>query len=320
MIIPNAIDESSPTIFRDNPNPSPLILDPGDTAFVSSMEKARFDWNIGGSIGDKFHQAVGGMLLVHGYAVDPGYGRIKDGNHWKAAADCRLQFVVSNVGGKRIVLSPGERIAVLQLYETEPVPEDLRRTIDRPGLDYFDAVAGNPAGLLLFQELRNHCKDSEIALREGRETEARTNILQDSIRTMENGSRFVVVFGVFLVSITILGVALSVLVGLADRVPRNPSFTQNVFTWVGGVTVTIATLAIVSMGVSYLWRLHTRDAKKWGDQLRAEVDSSVSAAAAQLAISNANAQDRIVAEVNRVVSASVATADASSAPSPEEPS
>jgi hypothetical protein len=237
MVIPSG-DRGELTRYfgPKNPRQLPIILNPGETAVVSSEERFCLDFNIAGNIGVKFSLASQGLLILTGMALDPGYGRELDSNGvWVPMRDQRLHFVVANVGARPISLKPGtERIAFLQLFAIDEVVPRETPSLGWSALteSLFKSPDGEtmlPGGLAYFrnvQELKVRVEDMERKVQE-------TTSMVDKI---EKASNYVVVFGVFLVAVTIFGLVLNALVGAVDRLPANASHTQDYLVY-GGVSV-----------------------------------------------------------------------------------
>lgn len=98
MVLPNGV------VIRPNTDGthrrSPVILEPGQTAFISTRERLNVpDW-LTGNISIKGELAGKGILLLTGLIVDPGY-------HKGGSGDGRLHFRLANLGKRPVVLEPG---------------------------------------------------------------------------------------------------------------------------------------------------------------------------------------------------------------------
>jgi len=210
-----------------NPRQLPLILEPGQTAVVSSEEFICLDFDIAGNIGVKFSLAAQGLLILTGMALDPGYGRCLDQStgDWVPMTDQRLHFVLANVGANPISLMPGkERIAFLQLFEIERIAPAETPSLGWDALaeSLFESPDANkvlPGGLAFFRNI----KDLEDRVRA---LDAAVREASSSVDKVEKASNYVVVFGVFLVAVTILGLVLNALAGVIEGMPGNISRLQ----------------------------------------------------------------------------------------------
>lgn len=193
----------------------PIVLKPGDSAVVSTMEKIALAWNITGLIGPKFSLSSQGMLILTGMCVDPGYGwELVDGA-WVPKEDERLHFVICNVGPSQLVLVPGrDAIATVQFYGSEP-PRERRFTPSRGFQalrdDYF-ASGDRQVGLAYFHTMRE-----ALALVKEQKTEA--GLIEQRVHRIETGFNTVVIFGVYLIAVTIFGVVLATTVSVVSSLP-----------------------------------------------------------------------------------------------------
>jgi deoxycytidine triphosphate deaminase len=193
---------------------SEVILQPGDTAFVSSVEQFAMPWDICGRLGAKFGLTSKGVLTLTGVLVDPGYGmeRSADGE-WAAKDDERLHFLLANVGPTAVVLTPGEeKIATIQFSTCKPLPEKREtfsvgfRRIEDTFLNPGDAPS---AGLVFFRHM------ASLAT-EVKGLDKRLDEVRERMAGLESGSNQVMMFGVYLLCITFLGVILAGILAVAD--------------------------------------------------------------------------------------------------------
>ncbi len=83
----------------------PLVLHPGDSAWVASFEQFDLPPNVAGSVALRAKYASRGLFLLSGSVVDPGYGSARDANN-ERIGDGRLHFFLANFGSKAIVIEP----------------------------------------------------------------------------------------------------------------------------------------------------------------------------------------------------------------------
>jgi deoxycytidine triphosphate deaminase len=233
-----------------NPRQLPLVLEPGQTAVVSSEERLCCDFDIAGNIGMKFRLAAQGLLVLTGMAIDPGYGRKLDTttDEWIAMTDQRLHFVLANVGASQIVLVPGkEKIAFLQLFKVE-----MSASRETPSQGWnvltqalFESSTGEklvPGGLAYFKNVRD-LQDRVDEIERVSQTVAST------VDKVEKASNYVVVFGVFLVAVTILGFVLNSLFTAIEKLPAHPTQTQNLLIYSAVGAYGIGVLLLVWLAV-----------------------------------------------------------------------
>ncbi|GAA3774611.1 hypothetical protein ACFS5L_28765 [Streptomyces phyllanthi] len=236
LVIPDRPGDSRYTAIRgDNVVPE-FTLAPGDTALISTIEKFSFDFDITATIGDKFGLAARGLLVLHGSAVHPGYGRERDEESgiWTPKRDERLYFIVANVGPDSITMRKGDTIAYLQFFDVERVQE---KPVVNLGFDHLSRLFradhhAEDGGLSYFRnvkDLRSEVEserrriDERISETERKvennhtEMERRITDTQTAVDRLSNTSNMIVVFGVFLIAATLLGVVLVMLGELIDE-------------------------------------------------------------------------------------------------------
>ncbi len=184
-----------------------VILHPGDVAFVSTTEKICMPWDINGSVGHKFSLASRGLIILTGMFIDPGFGLQKetDGT-WVAAADERLHFLIANVGSTEVSLKPGqERIASIQFTEINEVKN--KNAVKSTGFsiieqEYLTDQGTHGAGLVFFRnmaDLKNEFEDLKKTVQG----------FKQRLLAIESGSNQIVMFGLYLVCVTFIGIALA---------------------------------------------------------------------------------------------------------------
>jgi hypothetical protein len=115
MIIPDADFPRGRRYGRGSLRKEPVVLKPGDVAFVSTRERLCLPWDLAGFVGAKFTYARKGVLIMTGVSVDPGFGLELINGQWTAKNDERLHFVLANVGSNDVTLKPGDQpIATLR--------------------------------------------------------------------------------------------------------------------------------------------------------------------------------------------------------------
>ena len=109
-----------------------LYLEPGDSAFVLSLEQFIMPWDLAGNLGLRFRFARQGLSVLTGLLVDPGYGFLPDGRDWKREG-AALHFFLVNIGAEKISIRLGEEgDGVLSLQFLETVPTDHPKAISAP--------------------------------------------------------------------------------------------------------------------------------------------------------------------------------------------
>jgi deoxycytidine triphosphate deaminase len=227
-----------------------LVLAPGDAALISTVERFSFALDVAATMGPKFSFASQGLLMLSGHNIHPGYGRAFDPQtgDWLPEPDVRLHFVAANIGPDNIVMRRGESIAHLQFYTVDPMVEchdiqdqnfdQLRHSLFDRGPIYFRTV----------QDLRAELNETKKRVeRIEREEEAHDT----AINRMTDVTSLIIVFGVFLVSATLLGFVLTTLGDLFEKLPAGVSAGRAVliaiFASVYGVCCAAGVIGVASV-------------------------------------------------------------------------
>jgi len=202
MVIPDPDYPSGRRYKRGQKRQRPVILQPGGVAFFSTAERLCMPWDVSANIGIKFGHARRGILTLTGLLVDPGFGLRYADAFWTAKDDERLHFVLANVGPDTIVLKPGtEKIASIQFLHVSgnPVQKDVPSTEDMER-EFFDDTTDPKLGLSFFRDM----------------TSLRSNFAEFESRfaTVENGSKQIVMFGVYLLTASIFVAAFVALLSM----------------------------------------------------------------------------------------------------------
>jgi hypothetical protein len=176
---------------------TPVIMRPGDVAFVSTVERLCMPWDLAANLGIKFSFARRGILVLTGLIVDPGFGLEQTRlGRWRPKEDERLHFVLVNLGQRDFVIQPGvDRVASLQFLE---VAGPVQKRSIPSGVDmereFFGSSPYAMTRFSLFHELRLIQTKTSTDLHDFRlELEA-----------VQAAANTVVVFGVYLLAVTIL--------------------------------------------------------------------------------------------------------------------
>ena len=220
-----------------------IEIEPGKIAIVSTLERLDMPGDLVGKIGIRFDYASQGLTGLMGIQVDPFFGRDNDRE--------RLYIRVANLANDPISIPLHAEVFTLELHEvSEKVPEP-----SSPRIPMWHRIQENLAGQ---QEpswsyvTRVQSELSEKAAELDRRLEAETKNIRDYLQP-------VVMFGIFLVSVTILGVSLTVILSVRD-IPT-ATIPRWVTSW-GWVlllsTLSIATVSTAAMGILMAWRLLNR--------------------------------------------------------------
>lgn len=174
-----------------------LQLAPGDSACVVSFEHFLMPWDLAANLGTKFRFARLGLSVVTGLLVDPGYGLILDPEAEQRGFP--LHFFVMNIGAGDIPIrlgQDGDAVLSAQFLRTTelaerkftPPPEDVRPS----------TAVGAFKGMRALDDRVSEI-DTEI---EG---------LRELVHKTSSATEYVVVFGVFLVAVSLIGVSATIL-------------------------------------------------------------------------------------------------------------
>src|SRR6185437_15096896 len=215
-----------------NHHTGPVILEPSCVALVSSHERFRLPEDLGASVSLKWSLARDGILVLTGGFVNPGFGYRKVDGRLVAVPDERLHFLIVNLSDESYVLTPHTTEAVsLQFFTIIGSAEHVIAESSQEQVAAESPDAPNRA-LSLFPQL--------TAQRQLLEE------LQERVNRVENGTQPLVTFGIYLVSITFLGVILNGALSLvsdarvsklAHAIPSNVSFTIIAVTFLLFLTV-----------------------------------------------------------------------------------
>jgi deoxycytidine triphosphate deaminase len=176
---------------------APFDLEPGEVAFVSTVEKLVMPPDLVGNIAPRFRRALQGILVMGGMLVDPGY-------------DGRLHFQLANVGDKSFRIEPGKTsVAAIQFLPVIRAASQLERVPSSKKLleELFrEEVKNEPLKQLAYFTGVAELKDDVRKLNE--RLDDQKIVLSSTRRSTDQ----LLVFGVFLVSITLFGVAIATLV------------------------------------------------------------------------------------------------------------
>ena len=206
----------------------PIVIAPGRIAILSTVERLCMPGDLVGKIGIRFDYACQGLTGLMGIQVDPhyGYGHLSE----------PLYIRVANLGNYDITIPFNAPVFTFELHMTServPQPKEPRK----------------PMWYRLQDVLGDHREWSwSYVTRVEVATSANTERLDSEVRSIKDYLQPLVMFGIFLVAVTILGVALSVIFGLRDtpttQVPQWFSKWGWVFLFVTLGAATVSTLAI----------------------------------------------------------------------------
>ena len=159
-----------------------IRIDPGKIAILSTMELLNMPEDLVGKIGIRLKYAHQGLTGLMGIQVDPLYGRDKPSE--------RLYIRVANFGNEAIQLSPGDGVFTFELHQL---------------MGTFRVREKESTWVRMKDELRYQSNSSWSYVTRVE------NDLSSETANLRNYLQPLVMFGVFLVAVSILAVAIAVL-------------------------------------------------------------------------------------------------------------
>lgn len=177
-----------------------LVLEKGQRVALRSHELIAMPWNLAANLGVKHGQAAHGLFLSSGLLVDPGFGWTDPGSGAPTPDGAHLRFLATNLGHSSLPIrlgSDGDPVLGLQFFA---VAEPVDRVPTEP------APVDGARGVAFFEELIEIDEKVQAGLEEMREE---VSTIRDVVDHTDKATERVVVFGIFLVSATLLGAVIA---------------------------------------------------------------------------------------------------------------
>ena len=234
-------------MLEDNqypPNGSSCVetieIEPGKIAILSTMERLQMPGDLVGKIGIRFDYATQGLTGLMGIQVDPFFGWGHD--------DERLYIRVANLGNEKITIYPEDGVFTFELHQLSGV---VHQPSSRRGLMWKRL-----RDILRHQENTSWSNVTRVQSdveESKKETEKRITL---GIAEVRQYLQPLVMFGIFLVAVTILGASLTVFATLRETPETDVPEWITDWGWaLLLVTLSIATLATAAVGVATVWKL-----------------------------------------------------------------
>lgn len=199
-----------------------LQIEPGKVAILSTLEQLDMPNDLVGRLGIRLDFAALGLTGFMGIQVDPYYGRNYDNE--------RLFIRAANLGNETVRLSEGDAVFNIEFSEvkdaTEPVPSK-QRTWDR---------------VLSLTKSQREPSWTYV-----------TRVQSDINKEVDNIRDYlqpIVLFGIFLLAVTLLGVVVLLILGVRDTpTVQIPSWVTDWGWWLFLGTISIAIVSTAAMGV-----------------------------------------------------------------------
>ena len=220
-----------------------IVIAPGKIAILSTVERLNMPKDLVGKIGIRFKYACQGVIGLMGIQVDPSYGQNYD--------DERLYIRVANIGNHDVTIAPSDEAFTFELHNVFGyVPP---RHEPRIPMWYRIQETLAPRAFTSYSNITQVNSDLN---------EMRTR-LQSDIRGVREYLQPLVMFGIFLVAVSILGVALTVIVTGSDMPEREVPMWVRDWGWkVLLGTLSFAAVATGLVGVitvgGVFWRIVKR--------------------------------------------------------------
>ena len=229
------------------PFPGPEIsIEPGEIALLSTKELCDIPDDLVGRLGIKFALTRRGLSPLFGFQVDPLYGA--------NVPDERLYWRVVNLGTEEIRIRHGDPVFTIEFHVMKGAnPDRVLEKIQRRGPmkkriddEMLKRSQGRYPG---FTDVVRHEVDRDV------------RDLRIKVETVQGGTIFVILFGVFIVAASLIGVALSILLPLLVRDTLESDIESAAL--IGAlVLVAILVLALAGLGFYVLYRFLYRLFKK----------------------------------------------------------
>lgn len=221
--------------------PHPFIeIEPGSIAILSTVERLYMPGDLVGKLGIRLEYASKGLTGLMGMQVDPYYGQNHDNE--------RLYIKVANFGNEPVRISPEAPVFNIEFSEVVGA--------ENPGKPptwnrIKDGLANQEHSDWTYMTKVNFDAQN-IESRVTREVASVRRGVTNDVDNIRQGQQSVVMFGVFLVSITILGVMLGLLFSV-----NNPPNWVTQWGWIFLMALfTIAVAAIVIFVLTAGWAFY----------------------------------------------------------------
>lgn len=179
-----------------------IVIASGEIALLSTMEVFKMPDDVAGKVGVRFKFRRQGMLPLFGLQVAPLYGM--------DYPDERLYLLVSNLGPSPIYIKPGERVFTMEFTYVHGGIKAIKRTYVAERVEEWFFKTDRMYKLGIMAELEARTNGLESRLIENVESQSQLKTEVDTLRTrleaIERSSRQILVFAIFPVAATLLGV------------------------------------------------------------------------------------------------------------------
>ena len=261
LILPNGEEDtgSNNDVYKYNKGQKRdqiIYLKPGQTIFVSTKERICMPWDVYGNIGTKFRLVSKGILLFTGLMLEPGFGMEKINNKWQPVNDERIHFFLSNVGEKEFEIIPNETVvAAVQFFKINEIPESERNEVKvLYGNSFIKNMFKKPdfnSGVVFFKKTNDKISETNKKIED---TNSKINVLEQNINRLstiltkvESGSNLILMFGIYLISVTIFGVAFASILSFIQKIEPDNILNNPYNTVMGGLSMIFLGAIVITM-------------------------------------------------------------------------
>ncbi len=211
-----------------------IEIEPGTIAILSTIERLCMPGNLVGKLGIRLDYASKGLTGLMGIQVDPYYGRNHDSE--------RLYIKVANFGNETVKFSPGEAVFNIEFSEVKGASASYKTST-------WERIKKSLAN-------QKHIDWTYMIQVKADAQEIKSQVFRD-VDGVRQGYQSVVMFGVFLVAITILGVMLTLILNVREA----PNWVTNTG-WIAMMVLffvaVIAIVGFVTVAGIVFWRTAKR--------------------------------------------------------------
>ena len=212
-----------------------ISIEPGEIAILSTIERLKMPDDLVGKIGIRLDPALKGLVGLMGIQVDPLYGQSEE--HGQP-----LYIRVANFGNDPVKFVPGQPVFTFELHQ-------ITGEVKPP------SSAKEPTWPRLKEQLSTQAHSSwtyvtRVQFEAGQATSQAEAGVRSELANIKDYLQPLVMFGIFLVAVTILGVAIALILSVRDTPEASvPSWVTD-WGWILlMVTLSFATIGTALIGI-----------------------------------------------------------------------
>lgn len=217
-----------------------IKIAPGEIAILSTLERLNMPGDLVGKIGIRFNYAIQGLTGLMGIQVDPFFG--------SGHEDERLYIRVANLGNNPVPIDIGAHVFTFELHQLDRKISSNQKARETMWPRIQDLL-GDQENASWSYVTRVQSELSEQARRLDERLESETRSIRSYLQP-------VVMFGIFLVAVTILGVAIATILSVGESSDLGISHGISNPWWIALlVTMGFAVVTTAAMGFLMVCRL-----------------------------------------------------------------